>query len=162
MELAFDEAQHQAGLPHCRFPQQHQLELADLVARRRAVGPRCSASPSHSTVLEMGRKEPGEEGGIWSTGGLEARCGGWWGLGEAEHEGRRFSLGKQMGGRERSSHQWELENKTHLFIFMPNNKLKCSLTLNFDAKLLFLHVDTKIFIARGAALQENSWSYNHV
>lgn len=77
MELALDEAQHQAGLSHCRFPQQHQLELADLVARRRAVGPRCSASPCHSTVLEMGRKESGEEGGIWSTGGLEARCGGW-------------------------------------------------------------------------------------
>ena len=62
VELAFDKAQHQAGLPHRRFPQQHQLELADLVACCCAVGPCWSASPCHGAVLETGSK-PGEEGG---------------------------------------------------------------------------------------------------
>lgn len=53
MELAFDKAQHQAGLSHRRFPQQHELELADLAACRNAVGPLCSASPCHGTGLEI-------------------------------------------------------------------------------------------------------------
>lgn len=62
MELAFDEAQHQTGLPHRRFSQQHQLELADLVAHCCAVGPRRSASPCHSPVLKMWRENPGVMG----------------------------------------------------------------------------------------------------
>lgn len=57
VELAFDEAQHQAGLSHCRFSQQHQLELADLAARRCAVGPLCCASPCHGTALETSEGE---------------------------------------------------------------------------------------------------------
>lgn len=88
VELAFDEAQHQAGLSHCRFSQQHQLELTDLVARRCAVGPLCSAPPCHGTALELSE----EKGRIRCTGGLEGGCRG---LGEAERGGRRSSSNVQ-------------------------------------------------------------------
>lgn len=48
MELAFDEAQHQARLAHGRLPQQHQLELADLVGGRGAIRPgSTSTTPGH-------------------------------------------------------------------------------------------------------------------
>lgn len=98
VELAFDKAQHQAGLSHCRFAQQHQLELADLAARRCAVGPLCSASPCHGTALEMSD----EEGRTWCTGGLEAGCRGWRGPSEAERGGRRFNSDLQTGRDEAS------------------------------------------------------------
>lgn len=57
VELAFDEAQHQAGLSHGRLSQQHQLKLTDLAARCSAVGPCWSASPCHIAVLKTGRKK---------------------------------------------------------------------------------------------------------
>lgn len=44
MKLAFDKAQHQAGLAHRRLPQQHQFELADFVGYRGAIRPSCSST----------------------------------------------------------------------------------------------------------------------
>lgn len=57
VELAFDEAQHQAGLSHSRFSQQHELKLTDLVACRSAVGPCRSASPRHIAVWKTEKIE---------------------------------------------------------------------------------------------------------
>lgn len=45
VKLAFDKAQHQAGLAHCRLAQQHKFELEALISRRRrAVGPARAAT----------------------------------------------------------------------------------------------------------------------
>lgn len=120
VELAFDEAQHQAGLSHGRLSQQHQLELADLVARRRAVGPLCSASPCHGTVLEMSD----EEGRIWCTGGLEGGCRGWRRTSEAERGGRRCSSDLQSRRGDASLvGAGKKEDK--------KNRFKCCLLVNF-------------------------------
>lgn len=98
MELSFDEAQHQAGLSHRRLPQQHQLKLADFVARRCGVGPRRSASPRHGGENggrgergggEVGEKKLGEEGGrlVGGAGGDQAdgRAVGGGGGGGGDH-----------------------------------------------------------------------------
>ena len=45
MKLAFDKPKHQTGLPHSRLSQQHQLELADLVAGIGPVGS-CRSTPT--------------------------------------------------------------------------------------------------------------------
>lgn len=125
VELAFDEAQHQAGLSHCRFSQQYQLELADLVARRCAVGPLCSASPCHGTVLEMSD----EEGRIWCTGGLDGGCRGWRGLSEAERGGRRSS--SDLQSRRDDASLVGAGKTRHLSIFVRKNTFKCCLLVNF-------------------------------
>lgn len=75
MELAFDKAQHQAGLSHCRFAQQHQLKLADLVVGCRAVDPRGSASPCHSPSAEDVEGESRSDGRILVS--VQAWVEGW-------------------------------------------------------------------------------------
>lgn len=51
MELAFDKAQHQAGLADRRLAQQHQFELTDFVAGRvRPVRSCSTASSCHDLV----------------------------------------------------------------------------------------------------------------
>lgn len=109
VELAFDKAQHQAGLSHCRFAQQHQLELADLAARRCAVGPLCSASPCHGTALEMWD----EEGRTWCTGGLERLAAE---AGEGRVRPSEVAAGSVQICRqeEMRPHQRELEKKTFI------------------------------------------------
>ena len=54
VELALDEAQYQAGLPHRRLPKKHQLELADLIGRVGTVGSRGSTSVCHVTTHSQG------------------------------------------------------------------------------------------------------------
>lgn len=50
MELALDEAEHQAGLPDGRLAQQHQLELTDLVPRVGPIGSGCAAATGHDLL----------------------------------------------------------------------------------------------------------------
>lgn len=54
MELAFNEAQHQAGLAHCRLAQKHQFELTDFVASCVQPVRSCSTTSScHDLVTSL-------------------------------------------------------------------------------------------------------------
>lgn len=107
MELAFDEAQHQTGLPHRRFSQQHQFELADLVAGCRAVSPRRSASPCHGPVLKM--------------------CVGGWGESRSEGENAGGGL---LGPRGRSGVQAQRRQMTERVRTSPDGAAEAKVPVN--------------------------------
>lgn len=112
MELAFDKAQHQTGLSHCWFAQQHQLELADLAVGCCAVGPRRSAPPCHSPVLKMWRKDPGVMGEYWF----------------------HFRLGCRAGWSSGSGVQVRCRQMTELVRTSPDGAAKPSIPLNVNWK----------------------------
>lgn len=101
VELALHKAQHQTGLAHRRLAEQHQFELADLVARSRAIGARRSTASCHGAwgVLRRARRLTQGGDGVRGTGdgrGTGTRSGK---LGWAGEPGRASPRGRQGSPR---------------------------------------------------------------